>query len=109
MAFQRAETIRCKIEITNTETGARTDPVTSTKITITDPAGEAALENSTPVTDKNMDHDGLGLYHYDFNPNVYDAGPPVVEDAELGKYLVRYTLDHDGIITIEDDSFVLEV
>ena len=110
MAFQRGETIVCKIEVRNAETGNLTDPVTSTKITIVDPAGDPAMNSGTvAVTGVVMDNDGVGLFHYNFTPNdTYDVGPPIKEVAELGKYLVRYTLDDDSILTIEDDDFVLE-
>lgn len=112
MAFQRGETIVCKIEVRNAETGNLTNPsgdTAHTKISITDPAGDPAKNSgSTAVTDIAMNNDGVGLYHYDFTPNdTYAAGPPIKPVAVPGKFEIEYVATDGARVTIERDSFIV--
>lgn len=92
-SFQRAETIICSITV-RTAAGVLTDPATSMKIDIINPAGVSV------VTDTAMTDDaGAGVFHYDYQPAA---------DAMLGTYHVKYTATDATRITIQTDDFVLE-
>lgn len=91
--FQINETVICSAEV-RTYLGVLTDPATSMKITITDPAG-VVLVNDVAMTKDT----GTGLYHYDFNPSP---------TASRGSYNIKYTATDGVRITIQRDSFILE-
>lgn len=90
--YQRPETVICEAVITNPTTGAKTDPDTSIKVEITNPAGTVV---QTAIA---MTKDAVGEYHYDYAPGV---------SAVLGVYVFRVTAVHGGRTSIHDDVFEL--
>lgn len=93
MPFQRSETVICRIEVRNAETGNLVDPATSMKITITDPSGAKKVDNQA------MSPDALGKYHTDYT---------IPTDGGLGRWNVEYVATDGARITIERDTFTVE-
>jgi len=92
MRFEIGETIICSIEI-KTAAGVLTDPATSIKITIEDPAGVKVVD------DVAMTNDGVGLDHYDYT----SAGT-----AQVGTYTIWYIAIDGARTTKQKDTFELE-
>ena len=92
--FQRNETVICSTKVLSdpTDPTSLVDPATSISIVISQ-SGTVVI-TSTPLT-----RDGVGLYHYDYNPAT---------NAVLDIYRVRYTALDGTRETIQDDSFLLE-
>lgn len=92
MNFDIGETISCYIEVKDDD-GILTDPKTSMKISIYDPAYDIV------VNEQDMIKDETGKYHYDYNSP---------SNASRGKYTIKCTSVEGSRITIEKDFFVLE-
>lgn len=90
--FDIGETVICSLEVKDIN-GNYTDPLTSMKIEITNPVGQAV------VSTVNMAHDATGKYHYDYTSEA---------SAVKGRYAIKYTATDDSRITIETDKFYLE-
>ena len=89
--FQAGETVICSVTITNSVTGALTNPGTSMTITITDPA------RVTKVVDTQaMVNDSVGKYHYDYTSSV---------NAPAGVYVVNYVATDGGRVSKQRDQF----
>ena len=90
--FQETETVVIKGNIKD-EDGVLVTPATSTKITITDPAG-TKVKDAQDVT-----FDAIGTFRYTYTP---DASPVI------GVYHVRITSTDSGArISITDSQFFL--
>ena len=86
-SFHVGETVIFSIEITDLK-GNPVDPVTSVKVTIKGPNGD-------DVDNDGMIKDGVGKYHYDFNP------------TQRGTYNVIYTDIDGGRTTIATTKILL--
>lgn len=89
--FERPETVVVKGTVKD-EDEVLTTPGTSTKITITDPAG-AAVVSAQDVT-----FDAVGIWRYLYNPGG---------SAVLGAYHIRVTALDSARYSIGDFQFVL--
>ena len=89
--FQKTETIVIKGTIKD-ESAVLVTPATSSKITITDPAGTKVKE------DQALTFDAVGTFRYLYTP---DASPV------LGAYHIRVTADDAGRISVTDYQFFL--
>ena len=94
MPFQRTETIVCKVEVRNAETGTLTDPATSMNLTITDPSGTKKVDNQSMLP-----KDSVGKYHLDYT---------LPSDAKVGKWIVEYVATDGTRVTLERDDFLVE-
>ena len=91
-SFEFGETIICNVEIRRQDNNQLYDPATSIKIDIWNPNGVQVVSAQT------MNKDGVGLYHYDYNPA---AG------AVFGSYGVRYVAVDNLRTSIHRDTFSL--
>ena len=91
--FQRAETIVIKGTIKD-EALALITPSTSTKITVTDPAGVAV------VNDLSVTFSAVGEWQYQYTPDGAALG---------GAYHVRITAVDGSRTSIEDSQFFLVI
>ncbi len=92
--FEIGETVICSITVKDIG-GAYQDPITSMKITITNPSGVVVI-NGVAMTG-GVGSDGVGLFHYD-----YDSS-----NAGYGKYNIKYVAVDGTRTTIETGSFSL--
>lgn len=91
MKFHLTETVICSVKIYDLD-GNLADPSTSMKITITD------SEDTKKVDNVDMDRDGTGEYHYDWN---------TAEITETGRYKVFYTAIEGIRKSIKEDAVEL--
>ena len=91
--FQKGETVIISCSIMDKE-GQAVDPVTSTKIVISDSAG------TEKVASTDMTKDATGEYHYDFDTSTMTL---------MGEYKARITATDGTRKSIYDILFKLEL
>ena len=91
--FNEGTTVICSITVTNSVTGALTNPATSMTIGVKDAGGAAIVAAGTAMT-----NDSTGKYHYDFTST----------GVAIGTYAVTYTATDGTRVTVVRDTFVLE-
>jgi len=90
--FHWGNTINCKRNVKDPDTGEYFDPATSMKITINNKV------NGIEVDNQDMIKDTTGQYHYKYTPPA---------NAPLGVYKVTYTATDGADIGVFIDSFQL--
>ena len=88
--FYPGETVICSVTITNSATGALTNPATSMTITITDPTTVKVVDAQAMI------NDSTGKYHYDYTS---------ASNAALGTYVVTYTATDGSRVSKQSDQF----
>lgn len=89
--FQETETVVIKGTVKD-EDGVLVTPGTSSKITITDPAGTAVKDN------QDVTFDSIGIFRYLYTPD---------SDPVLGAYHVRVIATDSSRLSVTDSQFFL--